>query len=68
MNKQQIGFIQGVVWAAAFIAHDHNEQSYAVDILKESGISKEDAAAHAAEYDLSRLRKVAIPDMPKGKE
>ena len=64
MDKEQIGWIQGVVWAAAFMAADHNEESFAAEIFQESGISKKDAS-YACEYDLARLRR-AVLDLPKG--
>ena len=67
MKQKDVGWIQAVVWAAGFMAADHKEESFAAEIFKESGISKEEAAKYACEYDLARLRR-AIPDLPKGKD
>lgn len=61
------GFVRGIVWAAGFIASDHNNQTYAMDIFYQSGITQSEAVKFNCEYDLKRLRR-AIPELPVGKE
>lgn len=51
-SDKVIGFIRGVAYAAALM------KNYCIDsdqLLKESGISKEDLLRHADEYDLKTL-------------
>lgn len=52
MDKQKIGFIQGVVYSAGLI------RKYGLDseqLLKESGITKEEIKKYADDYDLENL-------------
>jgi len=51
-DERKIGFIQGVVWAAALAKeYDVNAEI----IMKESGFSKEDFLKYADEHDLKIL-------------
>lgn len=59
MNAERRGFAQGVCWSAAFMARDHNEQSFAEGIMRESGYSYDDfVKAQCAEYDLITIREL----------
>ena len=66
-DKQKEGFVQGIVWAAGFISTDHDNDTYAIDIFNQAGISLDEAARFCCEHDLKRLRG-AIPTLPTGKE
>lgn len=52
MNKQKIGFIQGVAYSAGLL------KQYGMNsdqLLKESGITEEEIKKYADDYDLENL-------------
>ncbi len=63
-KDQEMGFIQGIVFACAFMAFDHDEPGMALDIWNAAGCTNKDAR-FASEFDVARFRK-AIPTLPKG--
>lgn len=52
MDKQKIGFLQGVIYSAGLI------RQYGLDseqLLKEAGITEEEIKKYADDYDLENL-------------
>ena len=52
MDKRNIGFIQGVAYAAGLVARYGSDSEI---ILKESGITEEQLKKYCDEYDLENL-------------
>lgn len=64
LKDQETGFIQGLVFACAFLTYDHDQPNMAIEIWEAAGYTNKDAR-HASEFDVARFRK-AIPALPKG--
>ncbi|WP_089341166.1 hypothetical protein [Burkholderia singularis] len=66
LTQREIGFIQGVAWAAGFV-ESQGCHIAPDELILQSGIELREFR-HAAEYDLDLLR-TANPDLklPKGK-
>lgn len=64
LKDNEIGFIQGIIFACAFLADDHDQPSMAIEIWDAAGYTNKDAR-YASEFDVARFRK-AIPALPKG--
>ena len=63
--KEDIGFLQGIVYACGFLASDHDLPTIAEDLWNQTGFTHDDVR-NAVEYDVAKFRK-AIPDLPKGR-
>jgi hypothetical protein len=50
-------FLQGMLWACAFVAYDHDTPTFAVDAIVHSGFRWKDFVdAGCDSYDLDRLK------------
>ncbi len=63
-DYSKIGFIQGLVFACAFLAHEHDQPDMATELWNSTGYANKDVI-HASEFDVARFRK-AISTLPKG--
>lgn len=54
-GEKEKGFIQGIAWAAGFMAANHNEDGLAMDIVLHSGLTAE-KFKDAIAYDLTQMR------------
>ena len=63
-EEQDVGFLQGIVFACGFLAADHDEPTMAEDLWNQTGYAHDDVR-RAAEFDVAKFRK-AIPGLPKG--
>lgn len=67
MTQREIGFIQGIAWAAGFVSSQGGHIA-TDDIVRESGIAISDFRV-AIEYDLNLIR-ATNPELnlPRGKD
>lgn len=61
-DEAQIGFLQGVAYAAAQLIRMHDQPGMAENLLDEAGLTYEDYE-HVSEDDLAVLR-VHLSDLP----